>query len=314
MRYLLLTVLMMLSFCRLAAREQLFFIPGWYSEWINYSQHREILQKSFPDADIRIYKWDSNRLWKNAVASAEICVKSVSKEIVCAPAPQEYILIGHSLGGRIAIKSAHILASKKIKVKRIILLGTAGNPSPEELETLQKVSILPVINIFCMDDNMLKLYIRQEKEFPLGFAGFPRKLPHIRQYRMPVDDHDIRLGKVLLPDTRSMESLRETAAHLAVNYLKYLQTVLTEKIPENCIDYPALEKIAGFRQCPPDSLPGFRKIAGFDSWELSERKFKNRFRLTAPSGKKFYYADRETAEKNYNEIIKLMKTDEKKQK
>lgn len=314
MRYLLLTVLMILSFCRLSAGEQLLFIPGWYSEWINYSQHREILQKSFPDADIRIYKWDSNRLWKNAAASAELCVKSVSKEIACAPAPQEYILIGHSLGGRIAIKSAYILAAKKIKVKRIILLGTAENPSPEELEALQKVSILPVINIFCMDDNMLKLYIRQEKEFPLGFAGSPRKLPHIRQYRMPVDDHDIRLGKVLLPEFRSMESLRETAAHLAVNYLKYLQTVLAKKIPESYIDYPALEKIAGFRQCPPDNLPGFRKIAGFDSWELSERKFKRRFRLTAPSGKKFYYTDRETAEKNFNEIIKLVKFEKEKQK
>ena len=104
-----------------------------------------------------------------------------------------------------------------------------------------------------------------------------------------------------------MENLRETAAHLAVNYLHCLRSVLGEKIPEIYFDYPALERAASFKQSPPDKLPGFRKIAEFDSWELSARKVRPCFRITAPSGKKFYYRDRKTAENNFKNIIKLMK-------
>ena len=163
-----------------------------------YFNIREILQKTFPDTEIIIYKWDSNRLWKNAKISAESCVDKICRKISASSTPERYIIAGHSLGGRIAIKSAAILAKKKIKVKRIILLGTAAAPEQKELTALQQVSSDPVINIFCTDDNMLKLYIRQEQDFPLGFTGISKRIANFRQYRMPVVDHDIKLGKITI--------------------------------------------------------------------------------------------------------------------
>ena len=54
----------------LFARETVIFIPGWFTEWINYSRHRKLLDELFPGAELQICRWDSNRLWKNAKISA----------------------------------------------------------------------------------------------------------------------------------------------------------------------------------------------------------------------------------------------------
>ena len=286
------------------AGESVIFVPGWYTEWINYSSHLALLKKMFPTAEIQVHKWDSNRLWKNAKISALEEVDEICTKIKKSASPGEVTLIGHSLGGGIAIKSAGKLAAENIRIKQIILLGTAANPGEKEFAVLKKVSALPVINIFCPDDNILKLYIRQEQEFPLGFCGIGRRMPHCLQFRMPVADGGIMLGKLTLPEGRNLETLRESAAHLAVNYLKYLQLALAGKCQEFYMDYAALEKIAAQDQVAPDKLPGFRTVAAFDSWELSERKLRQRFRITAPSGKSFYYADRSCAERNFNTIVK----------
>ena len=290
------------------AGERVIFVPGWYTEWINYSSHLTLLKKMFPEAEIQVHKWDSNRLWKNAKISAQEEVDDICAKIKKSADSGQITLIGHSLGGAIAIKSAGKLAAENINIKQIILLGTAANPGEKEFAVLKKVSALPVINIFCPDDNILKLYIRQEQEFPLGFCGIGRRMPHFLQFRMPVADGGIMLGKLTLPEGRNLETLRESAAHLAVNYLKYLQLALAGKCQEFYMDYAALEKIAAQDQVTPDKLPGFRTIAAFDSWELSERKLKRCFKITAPSGNKFYYADRLHAERNFREIVEIIRS------
>ena len=310
MKKLLLVCLFIFAAWCVSAGECVLFVPGWYTEWINYSPHSSLLKTLFPASEIQVHKWDSNRLWKNAKLSAIEEVDEIFAKIKNSASPEKITLIGHSLGGGIAIKSAGKLAAENIKIKQIILLGTAANPGEKELAALQKVSTLPVINIFCPDDNILKLYIRQEQEFPLGFSGVSCRMPHFSQYRMPVSAGGIMLGKITLPESRNLETLRESAAHLAVNYLKYLQLALSGQCREFYMDYAALEKIAAQNQISPDKLPGFRTIAAFDSWELSERKLKSCFRITAPSGKNFYYADRSSAERNFNAIVKRIQAPE----
>lgn len=296
-------LLILAAWCA-GAGESVIFVPGWYTEWINYSSHLSLLKTMFPAAEIRVHKWNSNRLWKNAKVSALEEVDEICAKIKNSSSAGDVTLIGHSLGGGVAIKCAGKLAAENIRIRRIILLGTAANPGEKELAVLQKVSASPVINIFCPDDNILKLYIRQEQKFPLGFSGISHRMPHFLQFRMPVSGGGIMLGKLTLPDGRSLETLRESAAHLAVNYLKYLQLALSGKCQEFYMDYAALEKIAAQDQVAPDKLPGFRTVAAFDSWELSERKLRQRFRITAPSGKMFYYADRRSAKRNFNAIVK----------
>ena len=138
-----------LFFIPLSADELVIFIPGWFSEWINYSSHRKLLSQLFPGAELHIGKWNSNRLWKNAKSSASDAVKELAGQLDSAAAPERITLIGHSLGGRIIIDCAEQLASRKLKVKQIILLGTAGKITERKLNSLQNISSEPVINICC---------------------------------------------------------------------------------------------------------------------------------------------------------------------
>ena len=58
------------------------------------------------------------------------------------------------------------------------------------------------------------------------------KLPHFQQYRMPVDETDIKIGKITLLKAESTELFRETAAHLAKKYLQTLSGVFDGSISE----------------------------------------------------------------------------------
>ena len=231
----LLLFFVMTAFCALGAAE-VFFIPGWYSEWIIYSKHTRTLETLFPQSKVNVCKWDSNRLWKNAKISAGEFAREFSSGLLTQKNTENVILIGHSLGGRIVLDTAAELAKQKRKVRRLILLGTAGRMSEADVKNCQQISILPVVNIYCPDDNLLKLYLHKEKHPPLGYAGLPEKIPHFQQYRMKVPDNDIKVGKVTVIKAETAEFFRETSAHLAKKYLQILAMALAGEIGE---DYPS---------------------------------------------------------------------------
>lgn len=300
-------LLLFLVFPVIAAAGEVVFIPGWYSQWINYSGHTEVLQQLFPGDTVKVRKWHSNRLWKNARESAGKVVTEITGEIAASSVPQEITLIGHSLGGRIVLDCASFLADKKISVRQIILLGTAGEMTAEDIDACRKVSRLPVINIFCPDDNMLKLYIRQEKSMPLGFAGLPVPQVHFKQYRLPVESEDIKLWDVNVIPGEAAEPFRETAAHLAKKYVAMLQKVICGSVTEECyINFAELEKLAAVNAVVPDKWPGFKEIETFDNWVLARRKYRLRYRITTPGGKHFFFQDAASAEKNFAAIKKQL--------
>ena len=283
----------------LCAKETVIFIPGWFTEWINYSRHRKLLSELFPGAELQIGKWNSNRLWKNAKYSAALEVKELFTELAAASNAGETTLIGHSLGGRIIMDCAELLAGRNLKVKQIILLGTAGKISESKLNALQKVSLEPVINICCPEDNILKIYCQEEKEIPLGFSGIPHPVNNFRQFRMYIPDKSLKIGEITLISARAMEAARQTAAHLAIFYFKTLRTVFSGESPEYYLDYAALEQLASRSSCNMEKVSGFREIETCDDWTLSANLSRNIFRITAPSGKMFYYRNEKTAKANF---------------
>lgn len=286
-------------FLSLNARETVIFIPGWFTEWINYSRHSKLLSELFPGADLHIEKWDSNRSWKNAKHSASLEVKELFTRLTASSNTGQTILIGHSLGGRIIMDCAEQLAKRNIKVKRIILLGTAGKISDSKMKSLQKTSLEPVINICCPEDNILKLYCQEEKEIPLGFAGIPHPVNNFRQFRMYIPDKDLKIGEITLLSAKAMETARQTAAHLAIYYFKTLNTAFSGESSEYYLDYAALEQLASRGSCEMEKSSGFREMETFDDWKLSADKKRKYFRITTPTGKSFYYRDEKTAKENF---------------
>ncbi len=286
----------------LFAQETVIFIPGWFTEWINYSRHRKLLSELFPGAELQVHKWDSNRLWKNAKSSAAQAVTDLTNKLVPAKAPEKTTLIGHSLGGRIILDSMTVLAAKKIKVKQIILLGSAVKPDDETLALLQKISAEPVINICCPQDNILKLYCQEEKEIPLGFAGIPHPLKNFRQFRMEIPEKSVKIGKFTVIPAEALATPRQTAAHLAIYYLKTLHQAFNGEVPEYYLDYAALKKIAAKNSREVKKRSGFREIEEVDGWQFARHSKKNFWRITTPAGKSFYYSDETSAFANFREI------------
>ncbi len=286
----------------LFARETVIFIPGWFTEWINYSRHRKLLDELFPGAELQICRWDSNRLWKNAKISAADAVGTLTEMVISHNKTENITLIGHSLGGRIILDSAAILSGKNIKVKQIVLLGSAAGIDSRKLTLLQKLSLEPVINICCPKDNILKLYCQEENELPLGFAGLPQPIENFRQYRMNIPEKSLKIGKLTILSAETLEPARHTAAHLAIYYLKTLHQAFSGEIPEYYLDYAALKKIAGRNSCRIKNISNFRSIENFEDWKLAGHTGKHLYRIISPAGENFYYTDKQTAMQNFREI------------
>ena len=302
MKKFLLIILLAGVWLPLFAGETVIFIPGWFTEWINYSRHRKLLDELFPGAELQICRWDSNRLWKNAKISAADAVGTLTEMVLSHNKTENITLIGHSLGGRIILDSAAILSGKNIKVKQIVLLGSAAGTDVKKLAALRKISIEPVINICCPKDNILKLYCQEENEVPLGFAGLPHPIENFRQYRMEIPAKALKIGKLTILSSETLEPARHTAAHLAIYYLKTLHQAFSGEIPEYYLDYAALKKIAARNSCRIKSDPDFQSIETFEDWKLAVHTGKNLYRIISPSGKHFYYLDKRSAITNFREI------------
>lgn len=236
MKKLLLFLLIIGIYLPLSGAEKIYFIPGWYSKWNFYYKHIKILKTISPDSEVKICRWNSNRLWGNAKKSADEYSGEFAGQLLKEPETENIILIGHSLGGRIVLDIAEELARNKRKVRRLILLGAAGEIDAEDMDHCRRVSILPVINIYCPDDSMLKLYLLKEHSAPLGYVGLPQKTVHFQQYRMPVPDYDIKIGKFTVIKAEVAEIFRETSAHLAKKYLQTLAAAMNGEISES---YPS---------------------------------------------------------------------------
>ncbi|MBO5667637.1 MAG: DUF726 domain-containing protein [Lentisphaeria bacterium] len=296
-----LPVLICLLIITSTLRAEVCFVPGWYNEWINYRKHTAVLAGLFPGENIRICKWDSNRFWKNAKKSAGEFADEFSGEVLAGNS-EEITLIGHSLGGRIVLDCIARIARQKKQVRQVILLGTAGVITPEDLQNCRQVSRLPVINIFCTDDNMLKLFYAREGVMPLGLCGLPQQEKHFRQYRMRVPDHEIKLLDVRILSHKNVEFFRETAAHLAKKYVQVLGEVLQQQTGEAYIDLAVLEKIASRDAVKKDLFPGFVTIDEWDGWKLDCRRIRRRFRIASPVGRTFYFDSEYAARRNFSDI------------
>lgn len=285
---------------------EIYFVPGWYSGWKSYSKHQKMLQEIFPEDTIFIRKWDSNRLWENAKNGAAGYALELAGELEKRNTA-EVTVIGHSLGGRIALDCAAYFAGKNKPLRQIILLGTAGELSAEDIRNCQKISVLPVINIYCPDDNMLKLFLKKEGRYPVGLVGLPRPEKHFEQYRMLINDQHIRVFQIPVIHRRTAEPFRETAAHLSPHYLRRLGEVIGSRDGQMYVDLPALETEIAAGGVEKDYYPGFFRIDEFDGWKLYHRHYPERFRIDSPTGRKFYFTS-ETAAKKHFDGIKLALT------
>ena len=198
------------------------FIPGWFSETISFVYEPQ-LRKYFPEDKISILTWESAVSWKKAVENADRFLPRGVEYIASKSAHEQenIILVGYSLGGRIVVNVAKILAQRGIAVKQIILLGAAVDYDVNLTECI-KSSRLPLVNIFCRNDSILKyLYANACGRFALGYCGHSQpEINHFEQYNFSTSEIEIS-------NTNLKTSWREIGNHMVKNYFRELDFVMS---------------------------------------------------------------------------------------
>jgi len=209
-------------FLNVVHADDIIFVPGWFTEKAQKDVYELPLQEIYPRKKINIFKWQSNSLnVKKVLENADTFAGQlfeIIKEKTTAE-QSELILIGHSFGGRIVVKTASALAENNITIKKIILLGAAVDYDVD-LDSIIKCSKEPIINVFSRNDSVLKyLYGNYQKKFALGFCGSELLSDkHFIQYSFSISEP-------LQANIKITNAVVESIIHLARYYLEELKRI-----------------------------------------------------------------------------------------
>lgn len=182
-----------------ADEPEVWYIHGWdglYSGERSCKSQLTLLKAIFPSAEVSKEKWDANAQFSVCAERADKLADSLAEKIAALPAKRRkaLILVGHSLGGRIVIRTAARLSEKKIVIRRVIALAAAIPIDDSDCETAFRQQSIPCINVFCSKDSALKkvygLVGEKKSVVALGMSGYPTISAFHRQYRKKQDAHD----------------------------------------------------------------------------------------------------------------------------
>ena len=134
------------------------YVPGWKNKEVSQEDQVKLLKKIYPRSRIFVKVWDSDGDFETCKNRADEYVETLAEEI-CAMAQEDQhnlILIGHSLGGRIAVKTVARLKSKNICIRKGVFLGAAIPDNAPEIAAAFGATIEPCINIHNKNDFVFK--------------------------------------------------------------------------------------------------------------------------------------------------------------
>lgn len=145
------------------------FVHGMVTIRDKFEEEMDVLREIYPNAEeVTLKKWNSPKMnpaqmgvaWSISLENSMKYVPELAKEIMDLPPEKQnrLILIGHSLGGRILVKTSVILKDNNVHVKKIILAGAAINNDDPDIPATISVSRETVENIINFDDIMLTAY------------------------------------------------------------------------------------------------------------------------------------------------------------
>ena len=170
--------------------EIVWFVHGFVLGNNDFNKELVVLNDIYPNAkEVKLKKWKSPKIktrnpdavlleiyptWKKAVEISEEYATELAKEIKSLSPKQRkrLILIGHSLGGRIVVRTAAILQKEKIQIKKIILAGSAINNDDRDIAATWTVSKETVENIINTQDGMLAVYNAIGEKHPALGTGY----------------------------------------------------------------------------------------------------------------------------------------------
>ena len=171
------------------------YVPGWKNKGVPQEEQVLLLKKIYPCSKVLVKVWDSDGDFETCKNRADAYVETLFSEI-CTMSQEEQqnlILIGHSLGGRIAVKTVSLLKSKNIYIRKGVFLGAAIPDNAPEIAMALGATIEPCINIHNKNDFVLRhIYsvLGDGLRDALGAYGYSKSFygVHMLQYEIISDE------------------------------------------------------------------------------------------------------------------------------
>lgn len=261
------------------------YIPGFqiqqgeeYAELAANRKAEEIswLKDAYPDSTILFTDWDFAVPWMECVRNADRLTRELEKKLLALPRKkrENLVVVGHSLGARITIRSLAFLNKHRAKVRRGIFLAAAIADDDPDIARAVNGSREPVINIICREDGALRLALGLiSGRGPLGTYGNALPLNPDRFYQLRIKPY------------KSKGLMDSFSNHWSVHYLEALAKVMTAKEkPENMInpDIRSVIILYGDRCKKPDfqefafNAATWKTIRQFNGWQLQKSRFSDR--------------------------------------
>lgn len=215
---------------------EVWYVPGWMrtavpregnEAWANF-------RKTFTGARLQFHSWDGNCLWKNARANADADVERLVGQIVgMGDTRTNLTLVGHSLGGRIVVRTLARLAERKLKIHQGVLLAAAIPNSDPDVALMGEASILPVLSVCNPKDVTLRFVYRMvggESSAALGASGALTSPTNTVEYSIPVEV--VKEAEIKAAWGNS-SLVRKVANHHALFYNAALRRVLDGTLPDD---------------------------------------------------------------------------------
>lgn len=210
------------------AGAEVWYVPGWLKCHAPGSETMEAVKACFPGQTAVYCDWDGNGLWGRSVTNAEQRVEGLVAEIARQDESvrTNLTLVGHSLGGRIAVRTLARLGERGIVVHRGIVLAAAMPRNDVDLAKCGAGSREQILLLSNPKDVTLRCLYRMAPgvhDAALGLDG-PLQTPfNCQSIVVPAwttDETDVKAlwGKVNL--------FKKVAAHHAIFYLEHLKKIL----------------------------------------------------------------------------------------
>lgn len=201
------------SFLPATEVKQVYYVPGWRVGGTSQEEHIDMIREIFPGTDVEVFRWDSVATWGEGVENAEKAavklVQKLEKNLELLP---NTVIIGHSLGGRVAARAVAELHSRNLQIGQAILIGAAIWNKDHDISVASKACLAPLTILYSPNDEALNLAYREsEMEKALGETGFIKDIwpANLQQDKVQPVFYTTAAPSAVEPEVPTREEIRK---------------------------------------------------------------------------------------------------------
>jgi len=268
----------------LFAMTTVWYIPGWMRTQEPRVDVMACVSNTYPNAKVEFKAWDGDRLvWPHAVESADKEAWRFAFEAATLPAAERenLVIVGHSLGGRIAARVLARLAEKGLMVRQASLLAAAIPADDADLGKMGGGSSLPVLAV-CNPDDVTLRYVYAlaggEKAVAFGANGTLEKVPNVEEHVTPTD---ITRQVKIDADWAKVQFLKDIANHHEAFYFDYLRRIVEGEETSGAVMVP--QSLPTLELKVTDTERWWVVLEAYKGWKLERNKLTGHARILDPT-------------------------------